>query len=121
MLGFYCFAGGVGRYRRLPEGLGAKLLPIYQSPHHAKYKVCIILGAIEGFPFYRRYVKKQINQQKHPPEPQQRGLHGKYDYVWHAGVREARRSMGAGIFFWASIKSKAMKAHCGAHLCYNPL
>lgn len=36
-------------------------------------RVCIILGAMEVFPFYRRYVKKQINQQKHPPEPQQKG------------------------------------------------
>lgn len=29
-------------------------------------RTCIILGAMEVFPFYRRYIKKQINKQKHP-------------------------------------------------------
>lgn len=74
--------------------------------------VCI--GGDGSFPLF------QAIEPKYSSEPQQQGLVWRIWLClarWGQGSKFESPSMRAGIFL--SIKSKAMKTHCGAQLCYN--
>lgn len=119
MGGRYCFAGQAGGYCRSPVGLGASLSAIKLSSRCAGYKGRHHPRGSRGFPFL------QVTRSK----TETLLSHNKGAYIEDvimfgtlgSGSKKESSSMGAGIVFWASFKSKAMKALCGAHLCYNPL